>query len=66
MKRDDALAYIRIAGYHDDARQFTRLYVENRISITAAREAYRTGQNQRAAGVPCTCNQCKMESCAKS
>lgn len=59
MKRADALAHLRIAGYHNDSRAFVRLYVENRISRKAADEAYRTGKRQRAGGMPCHCHECK-------
>lgn len=58
MKRADALAYMRIAGYHSDTADFTRLYVENRVSRPVANEAYRTGTKQKLAGVPCHCHKC--------
>ena len=58
MKHKDALAWIRIAGFHDDKRAFTRLYVENRISFAVAQERFRAGAEARAAGVKCTCRDC--------
>lgn len=61
MKRADALAWIRIAGYHDDTASYTRLYIENRVSYTAARAAFTAGRAQRAAGSRCTCSDCKKE-----
>lgn len=62
MKRADAIAWIRIAGYHDDRAAFTRLYVENRVSYKAAQAAYANGRAQRAAGIGCTCHDCKEAS----
>ena len=58
MKRADALAHIRIAGYHDDQRARVRLFVENRVSKAAADEAWRSGIAARNAGVKCSCYQC--------
>lgn len=58
MKRADAIALIRIAGYHEDKRAFVRLYTENRVSFDVANDAYRRGQQQKANGLRCTCKQC--------
>lgn len=60
MKRADAIAYIRIAGYHGDRGSFTRLYVENRVSYAAAKDAYRAGEAAKARGVPCSCRDCNL------
>lgn len=59
MKRKDALGWIRIAGYHNDSKSFTRLIIENRISRPVANEEFRTGAKMRANGVGCTCSECK-------
>lgn len=58
MTRAHALAYMKVAGYHDDSARFTRLYAENRVSMPAARAAYRAGAEARAKGVPCSCADC--------
>jgi hypothetical protein len=58
MKRSDAIAHLRFAGYHGDRKAFTRIYVENRVSYAAANEAYAVGVRARATGVPCTCFEC--------
>jgi len=58
MKRADALIHIRVAGYHSDSRAFTRLYVENRVSRSAADAEWHRGAAMKAAGVPCTCRDC--------
>lgn len=63
MTRAQALEYLRLAGYHDDKAEFTRLYVENRIAYPKALEAFRAGARQRAAGVPCSCRTCKEAAC---
>lgn len=58
-KRDTELAYARIAGYHDDKRDFTRPLVERKTaSFQALNDAYRIGQQQRAAGMRCSCYEC--------
>lgn len=57
-KRENALGWMRIAGYHDDKRTFTRLLFENRVSRKAADEAWQQGQRQKQAGMRCTCYYC--------
>ena len=61
MKRDDALAWIRIAGYHNDQKSFVRLYVENRVSRKAADEAWAKGVKAKEGGMGCACHQCKNQ-----
>jgi len=58
MKRADALAHMRIAGYHNDQKTMMRLFCEHRISKPVADEAYRTGMKQKLAGVKCHCHEC--------
>lgn len=58
MKRKDLTALLTFAGYHADSSAFTRLLVENRISIAAAREHYSAGASARRAGVRCGCSEC--------
>jgi hypothetical protein len=62
MTRAQAIHHIRVAGYHEDAARFARLYVENRISKPAATQAYRDGKKLRAAGIRCGCNICEPKS----
>jgi predicted lipase len=59
MKRQDAIALMRIAGYHSDSRSFARLFLENRVNKATADEAYVKGQQQRSAGMGCHCFKCK-------
>jgi hypothetical protein len=61
MKRSLVISYMRIAGYHADGAAFARLYVEQRVSYEAAKQAFREGKAMRAAGVPCTCSACKEQ-----
>jgi len=61
MKRSDALSALRLAGYHNDSRAFTRTYVENRISYRVAQQEWRLGVSAKLAGVRCTCFECKEE-----
>lgn len=65
MKRDVLLALLRVAGYHDDAREYTRLLIEERISKAAAREAYNIGRRAREVGVPCSCRECQQNPARK-
>ena len=44
MKRADAIKAIEAAGSAGDRQTFMRLYVENRISLPVANEAWRRGQ----------------------
>lgn len=60
MKREDALAHIRIAGYHGDTRAAMRIYVENRISHKAYTDAYARGAELKKSGMACSCSRCKV------
>jgi len=62
MTRKNALTVLRIAGYHEDMRTFTRVYVENRVSLQVARREYAAGQQAKANGIACHCHEC----CANS
>lgn len=44
MTRKQAIACIRAAGAEGDRKAFMRLYVENRISLQVANEAWQEGQ----------------------
>lgn len=59
MKRKDALTALRTAGYHDDRRTWTHLYVENRISFHVAENAWNDGRRAKIAGVKCNCHECR-------
>lgn len=61
MKREHLLTYLRVAGYHNDAAAYTRLLIENRISMKAAKAAFAAGSKARESGVPCDCRTCKIE-----
>jgi hypothetical protein len=58
MKRKDALVVLRAAGYHNDSKMFARVYVEHRISYTAALKEWNLGTVLKNNGVPCTCYHC--------
>jgi hypothetical protein len=62
VKRKDALAALRVAGYHNDQAARVRLLVENRVSLISANEAWVAGVRARAAGVPCSCSRCSATS----
>ena len=61
MTRKDALAYMRIAGYHNDKPAFTRLLIEHRISRESANEAWRKGLDAKTVGMKCNCYRCSKE-----
>lgn len=44
MTRKQAIVAIRAAGAENDQKTFLRVYTENRISFTAAREAFDQGR----------------------
>lgn len=60
-KRETALAYARIAGYHNDKAAFTRLYVESKVRLELMNDAWRVGVKQKLAGVKCNCYQCNTK-----
>lgn len=64
MKRKDALAVIRVAGYHDDQKTFVSTYVEHRISFNTANAEYRRGQEMKKSGIACSCRQCEQKKAA--
>lgn len=50
-KRELVLGHMRVAGYENDRKAWTRLYVENKISLAVAEEAWRNGRTAAAAHV---------------
>jgi hypothetical protein len=60
-KREQTLQYIVYAGYHNDKSEFTRLYCENRISMTVAKEHWNKGQRAKERGIGCGCNDCNKK-----
>lgn len=58
MKRSDLLGLLRFAGYHGDRAGWTRLTIENRISIVAAGAEYARGIQAKQAGQACGCDKC--------
>lgn len=61
MKRKEAIRAARVAGYHNNVKQLTRLLIESRIARKLVRAAFQRGAAARAAGVPCTCGACIKE-----
>jgi hypothetical protein len=59
MKRKDALAAIRAAGYHGDQERGILLYVRNRVSLQVYNREFDTGAAMRRNGVPCDCLECR-------
>ena len=58
-KRDVAITWAKIAGHHDDAKAFTRLIIESRVSRPVMTQAWQTGVRLREAGTVCTCWHCR-------
>ena len=61
-RRETMLTLARVAGYHDDAKTFTRLRIESRVSLPFLHEAWMAGQRAKAAGVKCPCRDCEVTS----
>jgi transposase len=61
MKRKDVLELIKVAGYHNDTKTHTRLYVENRISMSSANEYWSMGVQAKKNGIKCNCNSCHKQ-----
>lgn len=57
-KRQTALALAKIAGYHNDAKAFTRLIIESRVNRAAMNMAWSLGASAKANGITCTCIDC--------
>jgi hypothetical protein len=57
-KRDRALQCAKIAGYHEDRKTLTRLYIECRVNLHAMQAAFWAGQQAKKAGVKCGCYDC--------
>lgn len=64
MTRKQAIAYARVAGYHNDTGAFTRLICEQRVNRQVMNEAWHNGKLAKANGVPCGCYECKNEAAA--
>lgn len=58
MKRKDAIAWLRVAGYHNDERTGLRIYTESRLSYHAYREAWNEGARAKNNGMKCYCAEC--------
>jgi hypothetical protein len=57
MTRKQALIAIRAAGSQNDQHTFLRLYTENRISFSVAREAFDLGRRMGREWTPETARQ---------
>lgn len=57
MKRTDALAAMRYAGYHADSGARVRLLGE-RVARDAMDRAWSAGWQARVNGFPCGCREC--------
>lgn len=60
--RDQRLAVLRQAGYHNDQRAWMRAYIEGgagRVSYQAAKVAWDEGRQARRNNVSCSCWACK-------
>jgi hypothetical protein len=58
MKRKDALNAIMYAGYHEDTRTGTRLFIENRISFEVYNAKFNEGRQRKRNGQRCGCSEC--------
>jgi hypothetical protein len=58
MKRKEALAAIRAAGYRGDIERAMLLYVRNWVSFRIYRQEFEMGVAMRQNGVPYDCLEC--------
>ena len=58
-RRERWITAMRIAGYHDDSRAYTRLLCEAHVNRAVLNKAFMAGGRARAAGVGCTCLDCQ-------
>jgi hypothetical protein len=61
MKRSEALAEIRQAGYHGDLSKAAAIMSKKRIGMADGRRAYITGQKMKERGESCDCPACKED-----
>jgi len=57
-KRETALTYAKVAGYHNDTKSFTRLIIESRVNLQTMNHAWCAGVKAKENGVRCGCFQC--------
>lgn len=50
---------LRVAGYHDNIREFARIVEESKIPKHIADNAWFEGKREREQGVPCSCYSCQ-------
>ena len=58
MKRTEALAEIKWAGYHGDTGRASEIALQKGIGTAAATKAYREGGKIKARGESCGCSEC--------
>ena len=61
MKRSEALAEIKWAGWHGDYSKCASIAAQKGIGGAVARKAYSDGQKMKTRGEPCGCPACKGE-----
>jgi len=49
---------LRVAGYHDNIRDFARILETSGIKKNIADQAWAEGQKAKQRGLPCNCQQC--------
>lgn len=59
MTRQEAIATIKYAGYHNDKKTMTRIYIENRLNYHVAQVAFSAGIKNRENGMKCSCLKCQ-------
>ncbi len=57
-KREQKLALIRTAAYHNDQAAALRIYLDARISYETYEREWLQGRRLREAGMKCSCPEC--------
>jgi hypothetical protein len=60
MSRKEALNSARIAGYHDNIREYARVLVESNVGRNSAEIAWFEGQKSKQRGDVCRCGVCSL------
>jgi len=61
MKRSEALAEIKWAGWHGDSAKAALIAAQKGIGSAAYRREYQNGLKMKSRGEPCGCTACTAE-----
>lgn len=59
--REIVLQLVKVAGFHNDTREGTRLFIQNKLSKKAYEAAFNAGREEKKNGGKCSCKQCAVK-----